>query len=788
MRLEQLVLYGPGDDDRLKFGPRVTVFAGLKAVDRMELIETIVDALTGRLSNASVVYTDANGRRVFADRTGATFADDGIAAPGPSELLGKDPSTVAGLLTLLASDLGLGQSQSPEELNDQIAAARSALEKYHNEHVQLVEQTDQVGQWRQEVVEIDRRLATADDDRARWTWLEHRRQLDEMRTELAMLDSGDGSTDKAILGSVDSLRTAGSAWADLAAAASEMRQELGPLPQVSADNIARVAATPDSPPATFLTRMEAWRAANEARVEAESELARVSSAPPAAADPVVQAFAEMDQQRLWTAHRRLTKAAEVYNAVTAADEDLPDENTEAELAVEHAHLEVVRAQRVVDERVRPGMVGALALVAGAVLALVAIHPVLAVVMLAGSGALWRWLVMLPKAALAEAEQAEEHALTHTDAGSWLGIHLRRLDEITDSADRKRFENAANNWVVAQVEWEEVAGDHTVDQLDAVADEVKARAESVNPKAIAKRRDLARQLRDTTAAAERSARAALAGGLEPFGFPDGALGSDVAPEALLASIERRIEAGRIARRAIKLNVLLQRERAAAQQLESILARLGFTDGDLESRLERAIQAVSVARQRQAVATGARDRTDLEAEIARLNVIVERTRRAGWTNESDMAGPPADPDLLEARRRELAELIGAAGSPDVVGAEHRYKVGLARVRDLEARVQELTKGPQSLEERVARRLSRTTVLNGVEESVPVLIDDAFEPLPFDEKVKLLDRLLGHSAQTQVIMLSDDEVVTRWARSRVGSEPVVLMELDSPAAPVEAALSSH
>jgi hypothetical protein len=84
VRLEQLVLYSPGSDDRLRFGPHVTVFAGLGAVDRMELIETIVDALTGRLSNASVVFTDQAGRRVFADRTGATFADDGVEAPGPT--------------------------------------------------------------------------------------------------------------------------------------------------------------------------------------------------------------------------------------------------------------------------------------------------------------------------------------------------------------------------------------------------------------------------------------------------------------------------------------------------------------------------------------------------------------------------------------------------------------------------------------------------------------------------------------------------------------------------------
>ena len=121
MRLEQLVLYGPGDDDRLRFGPHVTVFAGLGAADRMELIETIVDALTGRLSNASVVFTDHRGRRVFADRTGATFADDGVVAPGPSDLLGRDPSAVAGLLTLAATDLGLGLDVTAAQLGEQLS-------------------------------------------------------------------------------------------------------------------------------------------------------------------------------------------------------------------------------------------------------------------------------------------------------------------------------------------------------------------------------------------------------------------------------------------------------------------------------------------------------------------------------------------------------------------------------------------------------------------------------------------------------------------------------------------
>ncbi len=788
MRLEQLVLYGPGDDDRVKFGPRVTVFGGLAAADRMELIETIVDALTGQLSNASVVYTDVNGRRVFADRTGATFADDGIVAPGPSELLGKDPATVAGLLTLNASDLGLGADESTTELQERLAAARAALAQLHTDHVKVVEQTTQLEQWRHELTDIDRRLSTADDDRARWNWLQHRRQLDELRTELAMLDRGDGSADKAILASVDALRTAGSTWADLAAAASEMAQETGPLPNVSAEDLARVAATPEKPPATFLARVEAWRAANDALRAAEEELAGLDDAVEAPADALVDHFARLDQVRLWAAYQRLSKATEIYQAVAATAEASSNDDSEAEHAVEQAHLEVVRAQRVVDQRVRPGFIGAVTLVAGAVLAFLSVSPLVALLMVAGAAGLFRWLVQVPRRELAEAQEAENQALSHTDAGSWLGLHLRRLDEITDSADRKRFENAANNWVVAQVEWDEIAGGRTIDDLTARAEEVKARAAAIDPKVLAKRRDHARQQRENTAAAERSARVSLSTGLESFGFHPGSVGRDLDPEALLTAVHRRIEAGRVARRALELASLRQRERSAAHHLESILARLGFTDGDLESRLDRAIQAVAVARQRQAVASGLRDRTDLESEIARLTVIVDRTRREGWTNDTDMASAPTDPDVLEARRRELAELIAAAGKPDVVGAEHRYRVGLSRVRDLETRLADLSSGPASLRDRVDARLSRTTVIDGVEESVPVLIDDAFASLEFEAKVEVLDQLLDLSSKTQVIMLSDDLMVIRWARSRVATEPVTLFELESQHAPSEPSLSHH
>lgn len=330
MRLEQLVLYGAGVDDRLRFGSHVTVFAGLGAPDRIELIETIVDALTGRLSNASVVFTDRDGRRIFADRTGATFADTGLSAPGPAVLLGRDPSAVAGMLTLTAADLGLGLDQTVAHVTHQLESAREALAGYHTEHVQALELADALDRGRRHLAALDAQLATTEDDRARWRWQQNRNKLDELRAELAIARRSSGASAQKILASVDALRAAGSEWADLAASVTELQDRMRPLPQVSSEDLARVAATPDQPPTTFLARLDAWRAAQEAVRAAEAELTEVSRPHPRNTDPLVEAFARLDQTRLWAAHARLTQAAQAYHGVSAAAEEEFPEDTDAE--------------------------------------------------------------------------------------------------------------------------------------------------------------------------------------------------------------------------------------------------------------------------------------------------------------------------------------------------------------------------------------------------------------------------------------------------------------------------
>lgn len=774
MRIEQLVLYGPGDDDRVRLAPGLTVFAGLDAQERSDLIETVVDALTGRLSNASVAYTDQAGRKIFADRTGATYADSGSTAPAPQDLLGHDTDVVTRLLTLTADDLGLGQQVSAGELQARLGTTRAELERRATELEELRSRADTIGVWQGQIAELSQRIDRYEDDVARWAWIELRRELDELRAELNVQDHADlGRTDQQILEAVDSLRSTGATWADLAAKVGELRAGLGSLPAVSAEDLARVAATPAELPADFSGRLDAWQAAVDLRRTADAELAQASSPSATPDDPLVVAFAELDQTTLWERHAKLEQTNEILSLVSNAS-DRNDIAPEAEAAIEHAHLTVVHAQRDVEKRFTVGV-----LVSGltAVLALLvgnAVSIPVGVLLLAVAVGLAGWLIGVPRRNLAAAELVETQALADADAGSWLGLHLRRLDAANDPVERKRFETAAKNRAAAQIAWDEIAGAVSPQDLNARASAVKAYANSISPESIARRIDEAKTFSAAAASAEMAARRAVTSGLSAYGFVDGSA-VDIDPTRLQALLQRRIAAGDVARRARQLGVLEQREADAARRLGDLLAHLGYEDGDLESRLGRAIQAVAAARSRQ---TGhPRTRADISTDIERVIDQLRATARPSWANQPEPNGPPTDVQLLAARRREITELVDSAGRPDVVGAQHRFDGVQVQVESLEQRLDEISSGRGSLQHQIVGRLGRTTFLGDREESVPVFIDDAFRKVADGERMDLLDLLIRLSRNVQVVLLSDDPLVNRWARSRSTHTDVVLYEADAP-----------
>ncbi len=777
MRIEQLVLYGPGDDERIRFGPGVTVFAGLTADDRTELLETVADALTGRLPNASVVYTDRDGHRVYADRTGATFAETGLAAPRPSEVLGRDPAALVELLRLDAAALGLGEQVSPEDLRRELTTSREALAAAQSAHTEQVERADMIQGWEAKLVELDSRIERAGDDDARWSWIGSRRRLDELQAELNIVEqSHHGLSDDQILATVDALRSAGAVWTELATEASSQREQIGDLPDVSPEDLDRVAATPPALPPGFAAQLESWQAAHDLCRSAEAEVQLIKQPVPVPEDPLVVHFASIDQSGLWAVHAELARATETYerHAVSA---DRGDLTTEAEERIEAAHLEVVRCQRTIERRFRPGVLASAALTVTALLAGQAISVALGVIMLIAAVAMGLWLLAVPRRQLGVASAVEREALSHADASSWLGLHLRRLDTLSDANDQKEYEVAADARAAARLDWDELAGAHQPDELDERAEAVRAHAVATDPQLMARRRKEADAFAIACREAEAAARQSLATGLSPYGL-GGEFGADLAPPQLLAVLEGRITAGAAARRTRTAVQLDQREADAAHRLDGVLTHLGYQDGSLESRLERAIGAVASARARQE--NGVRTKAELKAEIATMQAELRATARPGWAEAPEPTGPPTDPELLKARRQEVGELINAAGAPDVVGAERRVQATEAKVADLVGRLDELGRDHGSLRRRLMERCARGATIGGSDDAAPVVVDEALLSVPVGERLDLLDVLIDVSANVQVIMLTEDPVVSRWARDRATNAPVALYQSTAEPAP--------
>lgn len=776
MRIKQLVLFGPGEDFRLQFGERLTVLAGLSTDERAELVEVLVEAMAGRLPNASVIYTDHAGRRVFADRTGATFADTGAPAPSLTDLLGTDPEVVSGLVTLRAADLGLGDptERTAGDLTMDLAAERAAAAQIRAERDDTRLLVARVDEWRTELADLDKRIDRAPEDAARWEWSALRRNRDALRTELAALDiEADDGADQWLLTNLDELRSVGARWAEAGAEAAELAEQLGPLPDVSDHDLATVAATPASLPADFDDRLTAWQSAADARRSKDAALVEAGDAVKAPDDELVTRLAGLDQDQLWAGADGLVRARAAWEDELAALDGQTDPEIEADIEV--AHREVVRCQRDRQRRFVPGILGASALAVGALLAGDQISVFVGMSMLIGSLAMAWWLLVVPRRVLALAERDEEIALGRADAGSWLGLHLRRIDDVMQPSDRKGVDVAVDAHAAAQLDWEELVGDVAVADAIARRKEVQVYADLVNPAMRTRRVEAARARLVDATAAEATARSRLTSGLDRYGFA-ATTATELEPSQLAKVIERRIAGGALARRAIRLRELQGAAVTSGAELDAVLRRLGQVDGALADRLDAALRAVAAAKRRQNAAHQIRPRRDLEAELRDLDAQVASGYRQCWDLTAEPEQAPVDPDVLVTRRLEVAELVRTSQGPDLVDAERRLSVVEGHIESLQADLDALAAGPAPLHQRMADRLARTASIGDVEESLPVVVDDALACLAPDEEQAALDVLARLSSRAQVILLTNRPLVVAWARSRAGEGSVSLFEADA------------
>jgi hypothetical protein len=772
VRLEQLVLFGPGDDFRVHFGSRMTVLAGLVPEERAELLDTLAQAIAGRIPAASVVYTDDQGRKVFADRTGATFADSGSPAPTLTQLLGTDPDIVTQLLTLTTADVGGAPKVTAESLQADLAQARAVLEQIRSEHLEAAALVARLDEWQAELTTIDSRLHQADDDRARWAWVELKRSIAQAVEELAAIDdAGAAQADVRLLAAIDELRSTGAVWAEASADAAELADRLGDFPHVAADDLRRVADTPHQIPEGLVDRVRSWQDSTDQVHRREAEV-RAATAPVGEPDDeLVARLALVDQTRLWLAQTKLIEADALH---AAALDELEDEiNPELEGAIENAHLEVLRCQRIKDQRFLPGMLGAAVLAVGALLAgtfsIIAGGAALVAAIALGS-----WLLVIPRRVLNAAAREEEMALGAANAGSWLGLHLKRIDDVMQPADRRSLDTAVDRRATAMLDWEEASGGVDVKAAADRRPAIAAHLAASDPMVRAERERHARTDLELARSDEARSRIGISNGLEGYGFTgEGAI--DLDPTQVIPVLQLRIDAGSLARDILALHRHRAEAQTAAERLDQVLGGLGFSVGDLAQRLDLAIEAVEGAKRRSLSAEERHTRGELIASIEMMNAALTENRRVSWDATADPTSPPVDPALLQARRSEVSELVAASKGPDLVDAHRRLGLAEERVRSLDVQLAELGAGPAPRDLRLRDRVLRTSRLGDVDQTLPVVVDDVLDGLDPADQLAVLDLLAHLSTDAQVIVLSADPVVAGWARGHAGSGSVTLLEAD-------------
>jgi hypothetical protein len=718
------------------------------------------------------VFTDHTGRKVFADRTGATYGDTGEPAPTPGDLIGTDPDVLLALMTIRAKDLGLDNDRSVSDRRHDLEAARGAIKPLEGEVTAARSAAAAHDELKHQLNDIERKLDRAEDDGARWAWVELRRRADAVQAELAVIDQGPAAdADARLLAAVEEVRQRGAAWAEAATDVGELRARLGEEPTVSSSDLERVAATPAAAPDDLLSRVEAWEQAAATRRRAEVEADRVpGEVAPVADDPLVSVLARLDQAALWTAFAALTAAeADYAEAAKAMGPEEGEIDPAIETEIESSHLEVVRNERRVEQRNLPGLLLTTAMIASTLLT-IRFGIVFAVLTLAAAVAAAWCLLVLPRRALRAARDDEDFQLGRAGAATWLGLHLRRLDGPPDAATGEAMETAANARVAALVDWRDLVGDTELDDVGGREAAIRSHADAIDPVARQNRIAAARAAADTARRAEHDAAHQVARGLDGYGIRP-----DVAPGEVQALVDERIAAGSHARDWQRLYARQADATAAAHELDDVLIGLGFDQGGLELRLDRVVDAIARARERQEPGAGRRTRTEVTAELRSLQIEVEATRRDHWAG-NDPQQPPVAPDLLEEQRDEAVAAVARSVRPDITAAEQRLELMVERVAELERELGEGVDGPAPLHKRLIAKVARTMWQGGVEESVPIILDDPLAAVPADQRCDLLDMLVRLSDKTQVIYLTEDPVVARWARQRPHDGSLLLFETDT------------
>ncbi|MEY2458697.1 MAG: hypothetical protein QOG30_527 [Acidimicrobiaceae bacterium] len=797
MRLEDLVLRIPGDEFQVRFHEHLTVLSGIGMLERQALADSLVGALSGQAENTVLTLKDNTGRPLEIVSNGgiaaSRYLDDDTAALPIVGTLAPTVDALRALVLVQAGDLGLTPSRARSDEHPELAEARSTLQALTKEIEDATAGRSLKDQLRDELAAVGAQIRLAEDGTARREYAGVLADLERVRAEAAALQSGTtgAETDQHLLDSAQEARQLAARWQTAAAAVTRLVCH-APADRLDPVTLARVRWFPDEAPSNLHALLDELQNIRRERDRLEARLRELATSKlPEPSDPRVVDLATVNQVDLWDAaaqviecDRALSSEQVALGGLSSASPDPQgvDVGTRDVISrIEDTHRVVDDLEALTDRRRVPAVAGA-GVVAVASIVFAPASPFVALGMLtvATVGAFMG--IGRPMRQLAAARKDESKALAAAGTPTYLAFHIRRVEASMTFDAHDRLEAAAEAQRAALARWHELAGLVSVDGAQQIESEVRSYANALNQlgNTAGELDSLRRDLNDRAEPAVARTRTALVEACAAYGLDDVTVETSDAVHLERLVLEQ-VELGRVAREQEQLEEAEADEEKLANRLDDLLHQLGFREGTLDARVGALDWAVERAAERKDARIRARERTEIEEDLTRLQNEARRLRRPEWATvqPSDADGP----DIDELVASQIALRTQLESEPDEVVIDidrliDRHAAMERRVASLEAQIDNSHAGTTiaqvaDVQQFLLSHLTRAAHCGTQDESVPVVLDEPFLRIAADRKWELLDMLRRLGETTQLIYLTDDPYVGAWARRRASAGLITLLE---------------
>ncbi len=756
MRYEELSLPLADSELRIGFHPRLTVLAGLSGVQRQAIIGAIAGATVGAVPGARISLVDASGRtNTVGDPTDPP--DPGFADLGTA-------SRMKNLIEVSAEDLGLPRpSDDPGQLalQSELQSARRQAAELRTQVTQVQRRNRQHAALLDELHRLEARLAELGSEMDRYT---HRRaralvELEGVRAALAAVDAPANrrSRDRALVDSTMEIQHLADQWSEVSERLDVLRTQVGDQPRIEPDQLAELVDVPDAIPATLARAVHDHEHLLAQRDALQIELDTALEAPRLAtpADTRVLVLATVDQETLWMTHRNVVMATDALQAAEADEARLALEDPGERDYVEQTKSDLDEAVERADHDWTRGILLATvsACIAGMLvitdLYLMAI-PALLLLTIASIGL----FIARPKLAVHKARQRHDSALAKVGA-SEIAEYRHRFRDDPESERWRRADRLIEDYQHAMQDWHELVGHISPEDAGHLEKSVAAWIAATDPeRSESGPASVRRRLERLKAEISHESRQ-LSPLLSPFGLT-------IDTDSLSTALDRRVKEGRHARLQIELDDAVEVERKLTTHLESQLTTLGFETGNLTTRISAFGRELDAAMQREKLRDEGADRPALVADMERLESELAQPAPQFPHPDHDDTADVAD---LRRRRDELSARIAADEVVDDSSMQRRLEKVEQHIQGLE---HSLTSDARVVVERPVDHLvatllqHRPTWPTGELEPSPAILDDPFAALESDLKKRLLHAVGEVANVTQIVLLTDDDETTEWAKA--------------------------